>query len=187
MAAEGSALGSPAAAAPPPPPKRRKIEPSRRCQLYLDLRSREPFAYVWPDCSMPGAVQFGDVTYAWVLAIELRHPPSSGQIARGDVGLIYSGLVLLGHQPQLSGGSGNKPSQVVLDKDKVAPPSSSSVSGTPPARVDLDKVREAKRFAVFQAQHEGCLGSYKSFDSLFGNYLVPVIPSNDFFVQIAKK
>ncbi|KAG8055478.1 hypothetical protein GUJ93_ZPchr0001g29335 [Zizania palustris] len=93
MAAEGSALGSPAAAAAaPPPPKRRKIEPSRR----------------------------------------------------------------------------NKPSQVVLDKDKVATPSRLSVSGTPPARVDLDKVREAKRFAVFQAQHEGCLGSYKSFDSLFG-------------------
>jgi hypothetical protein len=52
--------------------------------------------------------------------------------------------------------------------------------------VDLNKVREAKRFAVLQAQHEGCLGSFKSFDSLFGNYLVPVTPSDDFFEQIAK-
>jgi hypothetical protein len=55
------------------------------------------------------------------------------------------------------------------------------------ARVDLNKVGEAKRFAVLQAQHEGCLGSYKSFDSLFGNYLVPVIPSNGFVEQSGKK
>uniref|UniRef100_A0A0E0DZ41 Uncharacterized protein n=1 Tax=Oryza meridionalis TaxID=40149 RepID=A0A0E0DZ41_9ORYZ len=75
----------------------------------------------------------------------------------------------------------DRPSQVALDRDKVASSSSSLVSGTPPLRVDLNKVREAKRYAVFQAQHEGCLGSYKSFDSSFGNYLVPVIPSNDFF------
>ncbi|BAS74289.1 uncharacterized protein [Oryza sativa Japonica Group] len=83
----------------------------------------------------------------------------------------------------------DRPSQVALDrdKDKVAASSSSLVSGTPPLRVDLNKVREAKRYAVFQAQHEGCLGSYKSFDSSFGNYLVPVIPSNDFFVQITNK
>jgi hypothetical protein len=54
-------------------------------------------------------------------------------------------------------------------------------------RVDLNKVIEAKRFAVLQAQHEGCLGSYKSFDSPFGNYLVSAIPSNDFFDQIGKK
>jgi hypothetical protein len=53
--------------------------------------------------------------------------------------------------------------------------------------VDLNKVREAKRFAVLQAHHEGCLGSYKSFDSLFGNYLVPVIPSNGFVEQSGKK
>ncbi|KAL5220191.1 hypothetical protein ABZP36_024904 [Zizania latifolia] len=31
------------------------------------------------------------------------------------------------------------------------------VSGTPPARLDLNKVREAKIFAFFQAQYEGCL------------------------------
>jgi hypothetical protein len=55
------------------------------------------------------------------------------------------------------------------------------------ARVDLNKVGEAKRFAVLQAQHEGCLGSYKSFDSLFGNYLVPVIPSNGLVEQSGKK
>lgn len=78
-------------------------------------------------------------------------------------------------------------SQVSLDKDKTAASSNSLVAGTAPARVDINKVREAKRFAVLQAQHEGCLGSYKSFDSFFGNYLVPVTPSNEFFEQIVKK
>jgi len=61
------------------------------------------------------------------------------------------------------------------------------VSGVLPVRVDLNKVREAKRRAILQAQHEGCLGSYRSFDSIFGNYLVPVIPSNDTFDQIGTK
>ncbi|WVZ68871.1 hypothetical protein U9M48_017752 [Paspalum notatum var. saurae] len=81
-----------------------------------------------------------------------------------------------------------RPSQAtLLDKDKLAASSNSSVSGMLPARVDLNKVREAKRFVVLQAQHEGCLGSYKSFDSLFGNYLVPIIPSKDFFDQFGTK
>lgn len=79
------------------------------------------------------------------------------------------------------------PSQTAVDKDKVAASSNTSVSGTPLARVDLNKIREAKQFAVLQAQHEGCLGSFKSFDSLFGNYLVPVTPSDEFFEQISKK
>ena len=61
------------------------------------------------------------------------------------------------------------------------------VSGVLPVRVDLNKVRETKRLVILQAQHEGCLGSYKSFDSVFGNYLVPVIPSNDTFDQIGMK
>ncbi|KAJ0964766.1 hypothetical protein J5N97_025904 [Dioscorea zingiberensis] len=39
------------------------------------------------------------------------------------------------------------------------------------------KVRQDKKFAVAQAQQEGCLGNYRSFDSPFGNYLVPVIPT----------
>uniref|UniRef100_A0A0A9GJ11 Uncharacterized protein n=1 Tax=Arundo donax TaxID=35708 RepID=A0A0A9GJ11_ARUDO len=81
----------------------------------------------------------------------------------------------------------DRPFQAALDKDKLAASSNSSVSGALPARVDLNKVREAKRFAVLQAQHEGCLGSYRSLDSLFGNYLVPVIPSNDSIEQIGKK
>ncbi|PAN28587.1 hypothetical protein PAHAL_5G163900 [Panicum hallii] len=80
-----------------------------------------------------------------------------------------------------------RPSQVTLDKDKSATSSNSSVSGVVAVRVDLNKVREAKRLVILQAQHEGCLGSYKSFDSVFGNYLVPVIPSNGVFDQIGRK
>ncbi|THU59481.1 hypothetical protein C4D60_Mb07t02580 [Musa balbisiana] len=47
---------------------------------------------------------------------------------------------------------------------------------TTPARVQL-QIQQAKKFAVTQAQQEGCLGNYRSFDSPFGNYLVPVIPT----------
>ena len=48
--------------------------------------------------------------------------------------------------------------------------------------VDL-KIKEAKKFAVIQAKQEGCLGNYISFDSLFGNYLVPVIPTREDLLQ----
>lgn len=48
--------------------------------------------------------------------------------------------------------------------------------------VDL-KIKEAKKFAVSQAQQEACLGNYRSFDSLFGNFLVPVIPTREDLLQ----
>lgn len=48
---------------------------------------------------------------------------------------------------------------------------------TPIIRLD-SKVQQAKKFAVTQAQQEGCLGNYRSFDSPFGNFLVPVIPTH---------
>ncbi|XP_038981306.1 uncharacterized protein LOC120110436 isoform X3 [Phoenix dactylifera] len=72
--------------------------------------------------------------------------------------------------------SGNAPSRVVVDK--VATFSyPSSIPETPIIGLDL-KVQQAKKFAVTQAQQEGCLGNYRSFDSPFGNYLVPVIPTH---------
>ncbi|KAL3532539.1 hypothetical protein ACH5RR_006060 [Cinchona calisaya] len=39
------------------------------------------------------------------------------------------------------------------------------------------KIQQAKNFAVAQAQQEGCTGNYRIFDSPFGNFLVPVIPT----------
>ncbi|XVE98080.1 hypothetical protein REPUB_Repub03eG0074600 [Reevesia pubescens] len=39
------------------------------------------------------------------------------------------------------------------------------------------KIQQAKYFAVAQAQQDGCVGNFKIFDSRFGNFLVPVIPS----------
>lgn len=39
------------------------------------------------------------------------------------------------------------------------------------------KIQQAKNFAVAQAQQEGCTGNYRVFDSPFGNFLVPVIPT----------
>lgn len=43
-------------------------------------------------------------------------------------------------------------------------------------RTDLN-VQQAKNLAVAQAQQEGCTGNFRSFDSQFGNFLVPVIPT----------
>lgn len=39
------------------------------------------------------------------------------------------------------------------------------------------KIEQAKRFAVLQAQRDGCTGNYRIFDSPYGNFLVPVVPT----------
>ncbi|GLT61509.1 hypothetical protein SLA2020_342100 [Shorea laevis] len=39
------------------------------------------------------------------------------------------------------------------------------------------RVQQARNSAVAQAQKDGCTGNYKIFDSPFGNFLVPVVPS----------
>lgn len=39
------------------------------------------------------------------------------------------------------------------------------------------KIQHAKNYAVAQAQQDGCMGNFKIFDSPFGNFLVPVIPT----------
>ncbi|MQL99430.1 hypothetical protein Taro_032156 [Colocasia esculenta] len=39
------------------------------------------------------------------------------------------------------------------------------------------RVVQAKNFAVAEAQQDHWLGSFKSFDSSFGNFIVPVIPT----------
>ncbi|KAK6941448.1 hypothetical protein RJ641_026825 [Dillenia turbinata] len=38
-------------------------------------------------------------------------------------------------------------------------------------------VQQAKKHAILQAQQDGCMGSFRSFDSPYGNFLVPVIPT----------
>ncbi|KAH7572235.1 hypothetical protein ACOSP7_015273 [Xanthoceras sorbifolium] len=42
---------------------------------------------------------------------------------------------------------------------------------------EINWVQKEKKFAVEQAQKEGCTGNFRSFDSQFKNYLVPVIPT----------
>ncbi|KAM7515471.1 hypothetical protein LguiA_005054 [Lonicera macranthoides] len=39
------------------------------------------------------------------------------------------------------------------------------------------RIQEAKNQAVKQAQQDCCTGNFKIFDSPFGNYFLPVIPS----------
>ncbi|CAL9198124.1 unnamed protein product, partial [Musa hybrid cultivar] len=70
----------------------------------------------------------------------------------------------------------NVPSLAVKDNAAASSTGSPIQIPTAPARVQL-QIQQAKKFAVTQAQQEGCLGNYRSFDSPFGNYLVPVIPT----------
>ncbi|XP_057768416.1 uncharacterized protein LOC130988550 [Salvia miltiorrhiza] len=44
------------------------------------------------------------------------------------------------------------------------------------ANVSL-RIQQARNYAVSQAQQDGCTGNFRVFDSPFGNYLVPVIPT----------
>ncbi|XP_044463798.1 uncharacterized protein LOC123194586 isoform X1 [Mangifera indica] len=39
------------------------------------------------------------------------------------------------------------------------------------------RIQQAKNFSVAQAQQEGCNANFRIFDSPFGNFLVPVIPT----------
>ncbi|KAA8534938.1 hypothetical protein F0562_029846 [Nyssa sinensis] len=39
------------------------------------------------------------------------------------------------------------------------------------------RIQQAKNHAVAQAKQEGCTGNFRIFDSPFGNFLVPVIPT----------
>ncbi|XP_073288002.1 uncharacterized protein [Primulina huaijiensis] len=39
------------------------------------------------------------------------------------------------------------------------------------------RIQKARDFAVTEAQQDGCMTSFRIFDSLYGNYLVPVIPT----------
>nr|GMC63494.1 uncharacterized protein LOC109186307 isoform X1 [Ipomoea batatas] len=54
------------------------------------------------------------------------------------------------------------------DKPTVSAAQTSSAS---------DKIKQAKNLAVAQAQQEGSKGNFRIFDSPFGNFLVPVIPT----------
>ncbi|CAH9098589.1 unnamed protein product [Cuscuta europaea] len=39
------------------------------------------------------------------------------------------------------------------------------------------KIQQARNLAVAQAQQDGCTANFRIFDSPFGNFLVPVLPT----------
>ncbi|XP_042492713.1 uncharacterized protein LOC122072208 isoform X2 [Macadamia integrifolia] len=61
--------------------------------------------------------------------------------------------------------------------DKATTPRQSSASPTVHVGGIYLKIQQAKKNAVAQAQQDGCTGNFRSFDSPFGNFLVPVIPT----------
>ncbi|KAK9275888.1 hypothetical protein L1049_023162 [Liquidambar formosana] len=78
---------------------------------------------------------------------------------------------------------------------RIEPPSRRTVSSTaakketiatsmntlmvPVAQTDGShlRIQQAKKYAVAQAQQEGSTGNFRIFDSPYGNFLVPVIPT----------
>ncbi|KAE8735371.1 Hexokinase 1 isoform 1 [Hibiscus syriacus] len=55
--------------------------------------------------------------------------------------------------------------------------SSLRVPGVQTTDIASFRVQQDKNFAVAQAQQDGSTGNYKKFDSWYGNFLVPVVPS----------
>ncbi|KAI3447045.1 hypothetical protein Pfo_003710 [Paulownia fortunei] len=58
----------------------------------------------------------------------------------------------------------------------MTPMRKSMVQETQTSNVNL-RIQQARNYAVAQAQQDGCTGNFRIFDSPFGNYLVPVIPT----------
>ena len=52
----------------------------------------------------------------------------------------------------------------------------SQVPGLQSSGISL-RNQQAKNFAVAEAKQDGCTGNFKKFDSQYGNFLVPVVPS----------
>ncbi|KAH1057128.1 hypothetical protein J1N35_035193 [Gossypium stocksii] len=57
------------------------------------------------------------------------------------------------------------------------PTCSSRVPGVQTSDINSFRIQQDKNFAVAQAQQDGCTGNFKKFDSWYGNFLVPVVPS----------
>ncbi|KAJ7969531.1 tRNA-2-methylthio-N(6)-dimethylallyladenosine synthase [Quillaja saponaria] len=62
-------------------------------------------------------------------------------------------------------------------KDTVAISASSSKVPVVQTNEVNFRIQQARNFAVAQAQQDGCTGNYRIFDSPFGNFLVPVLPT----------
>ncbi|MBA0810366.1 hypothetical protein Gohar_002369, partial [Gossypium harknessii] len=57
------------------------------------------------------------------------------------------------------------------------PTSTSRIPGVQTSDINSFRIQQDKNFAVAQAQQDGCTGNFMKFDSWYGNFLVPVVPS----------
>ncbi|GAB2292407.1 hypothetical protein Dimus_026648 [Dionaea muscipula] len=67
----------------------------------------------------------------------------------------------------------------------ISPPSSlkelvskSDAPNGQTSNADL-RIQQAKTYAISQARQDGCSGNFRVFDSPFGNFLVPAIPTRE--------
>ncbi|KAG6411281.1 hypothetical protein SASPL_129359 [Salvia splendens] len=59
---------------------------------------------------------------------------------------------------------------------KFKPPSK-RIKTDPSISSSSKGIQQARDYAVAQAKQDGCTGNFRVFDSPFGNFLVPVIPT----------
>ncbi|KAL2500962.1 uncharacterized protein Fot_34810 [Forsythia ovata] len=79
---------------------------------------------------------------------------------------------------KLDGPSSHRPIDSPSEKRDVfsTPVNKSSVAEGQTSSINIS-IRQARDSAVAQAQQDGCTGNFRIFDSPYGNYLVPVIPT----------
>ncbi|CAL5438225.1 unnamed protein product [Camellia sinensis] len=64
-----------------------------------------------------------------------------------------------------------------IEKDTVATSMNSPTVQVAQSSNTHFRIQQAKNYAVAQARQEGCMANFRIFDSPFGNFLVPVIPT----------
>ncbi|KAL2479891.1 Uncharacterized protein Adt_32857 [Abeliophyllum distichum] len=79
---------------------------------------------------------------------------------------------------KLDGPSSHRPIDSPSEKRDVVstPVNKSWVAEGQTSSINI-RIQQARDSAVAQAQQDGCTGNFRIFDSPYGNYLVPVIPT----------
>lgn len=72
---------------------------------------------------------------------------------------------------------GEPPRRAIIPPPKRKATTSSVVIAEQTSSFTNLRLQQAKNSALAQAQQDGCTGNFRIFDSPFGNFLVPVVPT----------
>ncbi|CAO2822903.1 unnamed protein product [Amaranthus hypochondriacus] len=71
----------------------------------------------------------------------------------------------------------NPPPRRVVPSSSTAKEAYPKVNDSSMAAKNPPSIQQSRNHAVAQAQQEGCTANFRIFDSPFGNFLIPVIPT----------